>query len=430
MPGTTVSIIDIKRDLKGAVRRVLERHGAAGLAKGRPVYIKVNAVDFQPYSFTSPEVAGEVIDYCANTGASRVYLMDNCTRGNLTRMVFRVSGLEAVAKKKGAEPLYLDEGKKAKVKLPHTGHIVTVNRHIKDIIDDRDAACYIGLPKLKTHTQAVMTLGVKNQYGLLSHDSRPADHNWKLHRKLADIFSVIRPDMTLVDGTVGTIHGHYVPEALKKECLVAFNLLIAGTDTLAVDTVCARIFGYSVDEVPHLAEARDMGLGCADLEQIEVEGEPLSRFKTRYTHEIYDAFPYDVDVFKGSERCCTEGCEGNALSVLQLLYLDFDGKGDFSIFMGKGIDRSDIEKTRGRAFVCGPCATDEVYQPLVEKLGSRNVLHTTECNDLSGIIGAFNKLMKVSALKMVPLNPLVSMPILVKAKLKHSDARVAPIWPF
>jgi uncharacterized protein (DUF362 family) len=430
VPDTTVSVIDIKRDLKGAVRRVMDRHGADGLAKGKPVYIKVNAVDFKPYSFTSPEVAGEVIDYCANAGASRIYLMDNCTRGNLTRMVFHISGLEKVAKQRGAEPLYLDEGRKAKVKLPHTGHIVTVNRHIKGIIDDRDATCYIGLPRMKTHTQAVMTLGVKNQYGLLSHDSRPADHNWKLHRKLADIFSVIRPDMTVVDGTVATIHGHYVPEALKKECLVPFNLLIAGTDTLAVDTVCARIFGYSVDEVPHLAEARDMGLGCADLKKIDVEGEPLSRFKKRYTHEIYDAFPHDVDIFRGTERCCTEGCEGNALSVLQLLYLDFAGAGDFSIFMGKGIDSSDVDRTRKRAFVCGPCAYEEVYPRLVEKLGKRNVFYTTECNDLTGIIGSLNKLMKVSALKMVPMNPLASMPILVKAKLNRSDARVAPIWPF
>jgi hypothetical protein len=28
------------------------------------------------------------------------------------------------------------------------------------------------------------------------------------------------------------------------------------------------------------------------------------------------------------------------------------------------------------------------------------------------------------------MNPLASMPILVKAKLNRSDARVAPIWPF
>ena len=430
MSRTVVSVIDIKRDLRGAVARAMERHAAGGIIKGKPVYIKVNAVDFQPYAYTSPEVAGNIIDYCKQAGASHVYLMDNCTRGNVTRVVFYVSGLEKVAREKGAEPLYLDEGPKAKIKLPHTGHVVTINRHIKDIIDDRDNYCYICAPKMKTHTQAVMTLGIKCQYGLLSHDSRLADHNWKLHRKLADIYSVIQPDLTVVDGTVATIHGHYAPKSLQKECLVPFNLLIAGRDTLAVDTICSRIFGYSVDEVPHLAEARDMGLGCADLSSIEVEGEPLSRFKKRYPWEIYDAFPHDVEIIRGSERCCTEGCEGNTLSVLQLLYLDFGGKGGFSIFMGKGIEQAQIERARGRVFVCGPCAYEEAYPRLVERLGRRNVFYTTECNDLQGVIASLNKLMKVMALKMVPASPLITGSLLLKAKLHRSDARTPSLWPF
>ena len=122
-----------------------------------------------------------------------------------------------------------------------------------------------------------------------------------------------------------------------------FNILVGGTDTLAVDTVCARIFGYSVDEVGHLREARYMGLGCADIDEIKVVGEPLDRFKKKYPYQLYNAFPHDVEVIRGKDRNCLEGCDANTLALLQVLYLDFGGLGGFTIVMGKGLDPAEID---------------------------------------------------------------------------------------
>jgi hypothetical protein len=52
---------------------------------------------------------------------------------------------------------------------------------------------------------------------------------------------------------------------------------------------------------------------------------------------------------------------------------------------------------------------------------------TTECNDLAGSIGSLSRLMKVSTLKLVPLNPVTSLRLLAAAKLHRSTARVAPV---
>jgi Domain of unknown function (DUF362) len=276
----------------------------------------------------------------------------------------------------------------------------------------------------------VLTCGIKNQYGLVMHHDRSRDHNWRLHRKIADIYSVVQPDFTLVDGTVATINGHYPPEALQRQCLVPFNIVIGGRDTLAVDTVCARVFGYEVDEVGHLAEARDMGLGCADLDGIEVRGEPLSRFEKKYPYQLYDAFPPDVEIIRGEERNCLEGCDANTLALLQMLYLDFDGKGGFSIVMGKGFDRQKIDALQGKVLVAGQCAYDEVGETLIRRLGKRNVAFTRECNDLAGTTGGLTKLMKVNALKMVPISPLKSLQLLAQAKLHRSTARIPPLVHF
>jgi uncharacterized protein (DUF362 family) len=424
-----VSVIDIKRDLGLAVEQAMDQHGVADIVRKKPaeVYVKVNAIDFKPFCYTSTAVTGAVIDYCRQAGAERVFLMENATQGNFTRLVFHVARFDELARECGATPLYLDEGKQAKISLPHMGYDVRVSKHVKHIIDNRDSVCYINVPKLKTHSMTVLTCGIKNQYGLIMHADRAIDHNWRLHEKLADIYSVIQPDFTLVDGTVGTAYGHYPPEALHREALVPFNILVGGTDTLAVDVVCARIFGYKVDEVGHLREARDMGLGCGDLDGIEVVGESLGRFRKKYPYKLYDAFPPDVRVIRGSERNCLEGCDANTLALLQVLYLDFDGRGGFTIVMGKGFDMEEIRGITGRVFVAGPCANDEVGALLVSRLGKKNVFGTRECNDLAGTTSGLTRLMKVSPLRMVPISPLKSVSLLMRARLHRTTARIPPI---
>ena len=409
----------------------MDRHGVAEMIDAKPdaVYVKINAIDFKPYVYTSLEVTGAVIDYCREAGARQVYLVENSTQSNITRLVLYVARFEELALKHGAEILYLDEGKQVPVELPHMGYRVRVSRHVKHIIDNRDRVCYINVPRLKTHSMTVLTAGIKNQYGLVAHRDRSPDHNFRLHRKLADIYSVIRPDFTLVDGTVVTIYGHYPPVALHKKALIPLNILIGGTDTLAVDVVCARVLGYDIEEVKHLAEAREMGLGCGDLEEIEVVGEPLDRFSKKYPYQLYDAFPPDVEVIRGAERNCLEGCDANTMALLQVLYLDFEGKGGFTIVMGKGFDPEEIDGIEGRVFIAGSCAYEEVGRKLIRRLGKRNVSYTRECNDLAGTTGALTKFMKVSPLKMVPISPLKSVSLLMKAKLKRTTARIPPLVP-
>lgn len=428
---TRVSVIEIKRDLPGAVKKVLDEHRLSRTIKAKPreCYIKVNAIDFKPYVYTSLDVTREVIDYCIQAGAQRVFLMENATQANFTRLVFEVTGFRKLAEEHGAEPLYLDEGRESRVRLPQLGYEVHVSKHVEHIIENRDSVTYINVPKLKTHSMTVMTVGIKNQYGLVSHRDRSTDHNFRLHKKLADVYSVIQPDFTLVDGTVATIYGHYPPEALHKKSLVPLNILVGGRDTVAVDTVCARILGYEVDEVGHLREARDAKLGCADLERIDVIGEPLTRFKKKYPYQLYDAFPHDVEIIRGTDRNCLEGCDANTMALLQMLYLDYEGKGGFTIVMGKGFDRKQIDSIKGRVLVAGPCACDEVSDRLMGRLGRRNVYVTRECNDLASTTGALSKLMRVHPLKLVPLNPLKSLELLARARLNRSKARIPPILP-
>ncbi len=61
------------------------------------------------------------------------------------------------------------------------------------------------------------------------------------------------------------------------------NLVIAGTDSVAVDAVGAAAMGIRPESVEHLRLAQEIGLGISDLKRIEILGEPIDEVKKNFT---------------------------------------------------------------------------------------------------------------------------------------------------
>jgi uncharacterized protein (DUF362 family) len=424
-----VAVVPADGVLDEAVERAFAPFGGpeALLAGREEAHIKVNAVDFKANTFTHPDAVRAVIRVLKKAGARRVYVIENCTQGNFTRLVFRVSGLEKAARQEGALPVYLDEGPQVPVFLPHLKDWVRVSAWVKEkLIYGRDEALYLDMPKLKMHLMAQVTLGVKNQLGLVTQEDRIRDHNEKLHRKLADIFNVVRPDFTLIEGLYAFNHGHHAPEGLQDRCVEKLGVLIASDDTVSADAVGAHIMGVDPRSVEHLALAAGDGLGEIDLARIEIAGD-VQPYLREYTPEMLPVFPPDVKLLKGEEKCCPEGCYLNTLAVLQMLYVDFAGAGDFSILMGKGWDPDVLMSVRGKALVVGDCAAEEAYPVLAGRLGSRRVRRVEGCNNLRDIIASLASLTRVNPIKMAPLPPWESGWLLLLARLNRTTARVPPL---
>ncbi|MBN2027668.1 MAG: DUF362 domain-containing protein [Actinobacteria bacterium] len=426
-----VAVAPVGDDIAVAVEEVFAPFGGIGSVLGRKkeVFIKVNAVDYKSHSYTYPAVVTVVARLFRQAGARNVYVMENCTQAAFTRLVFRITGLDKAAKEAGAIPLYLDEGKQAEIELPTLGYKVHVSRWVKErLIDARDENLYVSLPKLKTHSMGTVTLGVKNQFGLIMQADRIRDHNYNLHRKFADIYAVIRPDFTVIEGVFAMNHGHDHPEGLVDRCAERLDVLIGGDDTVAVDAVGSDIMGIRPEEVEHLRLAAERGLGTIDLEEIEVIGD-REPFRREFTSEILDVYPEDVRIIEGKERCCPEGCSLNTRMVLQYLYVDFQGKGGFTIVMGKGLDEEELEKLEGKAFVVGDCAYEEAYPILSRTLGKKALRVARGCNNLRDVLGGLTPLMGVNPLKMVPLPPLESLGLLLNARIHRTTALVTPLIP-
>ncbi|TFG10781.1 DUF362 domain-containing protein [Candidatus Thorarchaeota archaeon] len=420
-----VGIVDIGDNIDGAVRALFDKTtpGKDLLKESGRVYLKPNGIDFKPYAFTDTRVVKALIEYFYDCGASEIFVIENSTQANMTRIVFKFTGYGDICKETGARAVYLDEEELVGVRLPHFEEGVSFPRLVvEELIERRTENTYVSLPKLKTHSMSTVTLGVKNQMAFPSHTDRGYQHNYNLHRYLADLYKVVRPDYTLIDGTHAVFNGHYPLETFLSQSIERLDVLIGGKDTLSVDVVGARVLGYRIDEVKHLAIVKGDGLGEGDIEKIEVLGN-LSRFRKRYPCDILDKMPDDVRIVRGTEMLCPEGCDLNVRMVLQLLYFDHGGKGGFTIVMGKGFDREVLESIEGRVLIAGDCAIGETQEILESRLGRKNIFTSPTCNRLADTTSALCKLMGISPLELLP-SRLAAAKDLILAKLKGSKALI------
>lgn len=145
------------------------------------------------------------------------------------------------------------------------------------------------LPTVKTHGHAVMTGSVKNSFGGLLREVRHYAHKY-MHEVLVDLLYMQRelhPSVfTVMDGTVagdGAGPRTMIPRVK--------NLLLAATDSVAIDAVAARLMGFDPLSIPFLRMAHERGLGIADPRQIEIVGDDVSQenfgFQTRRSLVIW-----------------------------------------------------------------------------------------------------------------------------------------------
>lgn len=428
---TEVIMADTKPGIAQAVKAVFDHFGggASLLRSSRDVYIKVNAVGLEDYVYTDPDVLRETIKYFQTCGARTIYVIENCTQANFTRLVFQAIGYMQVCKETGAVPVYLDETASVPVFLEGIQEFIDISYFVFErLIENRAENFYLSLPKLKTHSMSQITLSIKNQFGLVHQNSRIADHNYRIHQKFADIYRVLRPDFALIDGLIATTHGHYPTTYNASKCIVPMDVLIGGADPLATDVVGAALMGFTLQDVKHLDLSSATGIGQGDINHINIIHKDLfdSR-KKKLTCELLDDYPPDVTFLRGKERCCKEGCRRNTETVVEMLYRDHAGKGDFTILMGKGIEKAAVDRIKGRVHIAGSCAIQDYGVALQTRLGKKNITMSPGCNNLAMTVYGLCKNMRVNQLSLSGLGPIQSAGPFIMAKLNGSQANIVPL---
>jgi len=170
----------------------------------------------------------------------------------------------------------------------------------------------INLPVMKTHFAALASLSIKNLQGAIPPLEKYMSHFFGLWQNLVNIHYLVKPKLVIVDGLTaqedfGPVYG--TPKTM--------NLLIGGTNPVAVDATTMRIMGFDPVLSPPVMLAYMQGLGPIEPEKIHVLGASVE--------EVRDAFKEaEVDVNGGHEvmvhdgRAC-DGCKGYLHYVLHKL---------------------------------------------------------------------------------------------------------------
>ncbi len=148
----------------------------------------------------------------------------------------------------------------------------------------------VNLPKMKTCAHTLVTLGIKNLYGVFQRREKG-----RLHRHLDEILpylaEIIRNDLVVVDGLT-CMEGNG-PVVGNPVCL---DVVVAGVDIVSVDSVCSSLMGFDPAEITHIASSFGRAPGEVDVERIEVVGEDWAQL----VHEFEP--PYSLKATLNSLR--------------------------------------------------------------------------------------------------------------------------------
>lgn len=124
-----------------------------------------------------------------------------------------------------------------------------------------DADVVINLPKVKSHLQLTMTLGIKNLFGCVPGKMKAWWHleagkdAKRFGTMLVETALTIAPELTIIDGIIG--HSGNGPSGGEPQAL---GVLGASTDVIAIDAALLAIVNVDPDLVPTAIAAKALGV--------------------------------------------------------------------------------------------------------------------------------------------------------------------------
>ncbi|MDR1048788.1 MAG: DUF362 domain-containing protein, partial [Synergistaceae bacterium] len=132
----------------------------------------------------------------------------------------------------------------------------------------------INLPKMKTHGQMLLTLGVKNLFGCVVAQRKAEWHyNVGLRREafaslLLDIWRGVRPALTILDGVIG-MDGH----GPSNGSPYPYGVVAGAEDALTLDFWLCRMMGARLEDYPLWQAAAARKMPQCRLEESSLAGD-------------------------------------------------------------------------------------------------------------------------------------------------------------
>jgi uncharacterized protein (DUF362 family) len=233
------------------------------VARGDKVVIKPNiGWDRTPElaACTNPEVVKALVELCFDAGAKEVTVMDNSI--NQAQRCYARSGIAEAAKAAGAKVPYPNPYRLKKMAL-HGEFLREWEVFTEFVETDK----LINVPIAKHHSLSRLTMGFKNWLGAVG-GARNQLHQ-KLDGAMVDLAAFFKPSLTVLDAyRILTRNG---PQGGRASDVKLQKTVVAGVDSVAIDTIGASFFDVKPDELAYLGIAQKRGLGRTNLETLKIE---------------------------------------------------------------------------------------------------------------------------------------------------------------
>lgn len=293
-----VAIETIARDdVRSAVFSALDAIQAEKLMdkKDMIVLLKPNVLMAKPpeeAATTHPAVIRAVIQWVKQFEPSKIYVADSCngiTPGQTVKSM-KTSGIRKVCDEEDVLAVGFEETPRQTYRVPEP--LVLDEIVSSTLLSEADII--INLPKIKTHGMCTFTCCIKNLFGAVIIGNKSKAHARfptldRFSSALADIYSIFRPQLTVVDG-------YYCQEGKGPASgnVVKLDLILAGYDPVLLDAVACRIIDLDPKRVAHLRKARQKGLGTMDLDRARIRGKSIEEVKHPFRIPRTANFPFPL----------------------------------------------------------------------------------------------------------------------------------------
>ena len=270
LPGQAKSGVALVAQVQGEspyeiTKRAVAEIGGMGkiIARGDVVMVKPNIGwnrTVEQAACTNPEVLRALIELVFNAGAKKVIVMDNTC--HKAEDCYQRSGIEAMAKKAGAEVRYSDENRL--VTHNFKGEYLGQWPVFRDFLEvDK----FINVPILKHHGSSGLTIAMKNLYGILG------GNRGKLHRdmgeNIADLANGFTSHLVLVDAYRVLMRNGPVGGRLSD--VEQRRTVIASTRIMHADVAATVLFGADPRQMEFLQAAHSRKMGEIEAAKIPIK---------------------------------------------------------------------------------------------------------------------------------------------------------------
>lgn len=291
------------------VKKLMNEYGvAAALAghKNDTVGIKPNLVVADPAeegATTDPRIIAGIIEFLQEMGINDIKIMESSWTGGNTRTAFRECGYNQLGEEYGVEIIDL--------KQDRAKNIAVADENFKVCRQVLAVDYLINVPVLKAHCQTKMTCALKNLKGCIPDSEKRRYHREGLHKPIALLNKVLRPNLIIVDGIYGDLTFEEGGNPVKMD------RLIIGKDPVLIDSYAARLLGYEIGTIDYIGYAADYGLGSIDIEAADIRelnspgniSQPAGQL-SRVTSKLADYI---------DDRSACSACYGNLMHALYRL---------------------------------------------------------------------------------------------------------------